>query len=217
MSIHFPSLGEYDHTNVDGFTFNPDLAQKLLADAGYPAGEKFPELELDISESNYLNIIVAEAIQKMLYDNLGINIKINYFSLSVLIDKFNNAESDFFGITWQADYPDPQNFLQIFNGRVVPEISYDENGKPVISPSYTNCSRYQNPIFDDYYDRAIHAKSQDSAMHYYYMADSLLIADAALIPIYYGNDIRLIQNNVHALPINNMEYRDFTRVFLSKE
>jgi hypothetical protein len=27
----------------------------------------------------------------------------------------------------------------------------------------------------------------------------------------------LIQNNVHALPINNMEYRDFTRVFLSKE
>ena len=212
-----PSLGEYDHTNVDGFTFNPDLAQKLLADAGYPAGEKFPELELDISESNYLNIIVAEAIQKMLYDNLGINIKINYFSLSVLIDKFNNAESDFFGITWQADYPDPQNFLQIFNGKVVPEISYDENGKPVISPSYTNCSRYQNSIFDDYYDRAIHAKSQDSAMHYYYKADSLLIADAALIPIYYGNNIRLIQNNVHALPINNMEYRDFTRVFLSKE
>ena len=54
-------------------------------------------------------------------------------------------------------------------------------------------------------------------MHYYYKADSLLIADAALIPIYYGNNIRLIQNNVHALPINNMEYRDFTRVFLSKE
>ena len=97
------------------------------------------------------------------------------------------------------------------------EISYDENGKPVISPSYTNFSRYQNSIFDDYYDRAIHAKSQDSAMHYYYKADSLLIADAALIPIYYGNNIRLIQNNVHALPINNMEYRDFTRVFLSKE
>ena len=58
---------------------------------------------------------------------------------------------------------------------------------------------------------------QDSAMHYYYKADSLLIADAALIPIYYGNNISLIQNNVHALPINNMEYRDFTRVFLSKE
>ena len=57
-------LSEYDHTNVDGFNFNPDLAQKLLADAGYPGGEKIPELELDISESNYLNIIVAEAIQK---------------------------------------------------------------------------------------------------------------------------------------------------------
>ena len=60
------------------------------------------------------------------------------------------------------------------------------------------------------------AKSQDSAMHYYYKADSLLIADAALIPIYYGNNIRLIQNNVHALPINNMEYRDFTSLFFQK-
>ena len=54
-----PSLVNMITPNVDGFTFNPDLAQKLLADAGYPAGEKFPELELDISESNYLNIIVA--------------------------------------------------------------------------------------------------------------------------------------------------------------
>ena len=69
----------------------------------------------------------------MLFDNLGINIKINYYSLSVLIDKFTNAKSDFFGITWLADYPDPQNFLQIFNGRVVPETEYDENGDAIVS------------------------------------------------------------------------------------
>ena len=54
-------------------------------------------------------------------------------------------------------------------------------------------------------------------MSNYYKADSILIADAAFLPIYYEHKIRLIQNNVHALPMNSMEYRDFTRVFLSKK
>ncbi len=212
-----PSLGEYDHTLVKGFGYDPDLARDLLAEAGFIDGIGFPEIELDISESNYLNIIVAEAVQKMLYDNLGVNIKINYYSLSVLIDKFTNAKSDFFGVTWLADYPDPQNFLQIFNGRVIPKVEFDENGNELILPSYTNFPRYKNESFDSYYDKAIHATDQDSAIHYYLKADSTLIADAALLPIYYGHNIRLIQSNVHALPINSMEYRDFSRVFLSKK
>ena len=212
-----PSLGEYDHTLVNGFSYDPELARSLMTEAGFKDGKGFPEMELDISESNYLNIIVAEAIQKMLFDNLGINIKINYYSLSVLIDKFTNAKSDFFGVTWLADYPDPQNFLQIFNGRVVPETEYDEDGDAIILPSYTNFPRYKNDFFDACYDKGIHAIEQDSAIYYYLQADSALIADAALLPIYYGHNIRLIQSNVHALPINSMEYRDFTRVFLSKK
>ena len=133
-----PSLGEYDHTLVNGFTYDPELARNLISEAGYKDGKGFPEMELDISESNYLNIIVAEAVQKMLYDNLGINIKINYYPLSVLIEKFINAKSDLFGVTWLADYPDPQNFLQMFYGQVIPEMKYDESGEAVVTPSYTN-------------------------------------------------------------------------------
>ena len=212
-----PSLGEYDHTLVNGFTYDPELARNLISEAGYKDGKGFPEMELDISESNYLNIIVAEAVQKMLYDNLGINIKINYYPLSVLIEKFINAKSDLFGVTWLADYPDPQNFLQMFYGQVIPEMKYDESGEGVVTPSYTNFPRYKNDYFDACYDKAIHAIEQDSAIYYYLKADSTLIADAALVPIYYGQNIRLIQSNVHAFPINSMEYRDLSRVFLSKK
>ena len=212
-----PSLGEYDHTLVNGFTYDPELARNLISEAGYKDGKGFPEMELDISESNYLNIIVAEAVQKMLYDNLGINIKINYYPLSVLIEKFINAKSDLFGVTWLADYPDPQNFLQMFYGQVIPEMKYDESGEAVVTPSYTNFPRYKNDYFDACYDKAIHAIEQDSAIYYYLKADSTLIADAALVPIYYGQNIRLIQSIVHAFPINSMEYRDLSRVFLSKK
>jgi peptide/nickel transport system substrate-binding protein len=54
-------------------------------------------------------------------------------------------------------------------------------------------------------------------MNNYSKADSVLIDAAAFVPLYYGHKLRLLQNNVHALPINSMEYRDFTRVFLSKK
>ena len=51
-------------------------------------------------------------------------------------------------------------------------------------------------VFDEFYDKAIHAKNQQQAMSNYYKADSILIADAAFLPIYYEHKIRLIQNNV---------------------
>lgn len=96
-------------------------------------------------------------------------------------------------------------------------MSFDESGEAVLTPSYTNFPRYKNDYFDACYDKAIHAIEQDSAIYYYLKADSTLIADAALVPIYYGQNIRLIQSNVHAFPINSMEYRDLSRVFLSKK
>jgi len=66
----------------------------------------------------------------------------NMKALQTQMDKFTNAKSDFWGMIWLADYPDPQNFLQLFNGAMVPGDS---------EPSYTNASRYINPIFDQFY------------------------------------------------------------------
>ncbi len=212
-----PTVGNYDNTNVRGFDFNPKLAQDLLAEAGYPGGEGFPDVVLEISENNYLNPIVAEAIQSMLKENLGVNIKIDYTSLTVLIERFTNGVSDLWGSIWMADYPDPQNFLQLFDGSSVPENSVDENGNAVLEPSYTNPSRYKNDDFDYFYSQAVGATSEEVAIENYYKADSVLVADAAFIPIYYEHYIRLLQNNVHGFPQNAMEYRDFTRVFLSKK
>ncbi|MDG2343330.1 MAG: ABC transporter substrate-binding protein [Flavobacteriales bacterium] len=212
-----PTVGNYDNSNVKGFDYNPEMAQELLAEAGYPGGEGFPNLVLEISENNYLNPIVAEAIQSMLKENLGVQIKIDYTSLTVLIERFTNGISDLWGSIWIADYPDPQNFLQLFDGSTVPKNTVDENGEVVLEPSYTNPSRYKNDDFDYFYSKAVSAISDEVAIENYYKADSVLVADAAFMPIYYEHYIRLLQNNVHGFPQNALEYRDFTRVFLSKK
>ena len=210
-----PSFGNYDNSNVQGFDYDPKKAQELLAEAGYIGGEGFPELSLEISENNFLNPIVAESIQSMLKENLGIKIKIDYTSLTVLIERFSSGVSDFWGTIWLADYPDPQNFLQLYESSTIPSKEFNENGETILKPSYTNPSRYKNKDFDYFYNKAVSATSDSVALKNYYKADSVLVSDAAFIPIYYEHYIRLLQNNVQGFPQNSMEYRDFTRVFLS--
>ena len=37
------------------------------------------------------------------------------------------------------------------------------------------------------------------------------------MPLYYEQYIRMLQKNIMAFPINGMEYRDLSRVFISKD
>ena len=77
-----PNLGTNEVERVKGFAYNPTLAKELLSKAGFPNGEGFPTIELDINESNYLNEKVALAVKKMLFENLGIKININYYIIA---------------------------------------------------------------------------------------------------------------------------------------
>ena len=66
----------YDTKVVKGFNYNPAKAKEYLTKAGYPNGEGLEELTLQINSGGGRNEQVAEAVQKMLMDNLGITINI---------------------------------------------------------------------------------------------------------------------------------------------
>ena len=142
----------------------------------------------------------------MLEENLGVKVIIDVMPFAEQIEKLSSGKAQFFRTAWVADYPDPVSFLGLFYGKNVP-ASMEEK-------SFINSSRFKNDAFDAKYEAA--TKEIDKAKRYamYKECDQILIDEAAFIPLYYNENDRLIQKNVKNFPINAMEYRDFTRVYI---
>lgn len=206
-----PSFKEYDIKSLKGFSFDVDKARKYMAAAGYPDGKGFPKLTLQInSGGGDRNIQTAEVIQKMLKENLNIDVEINVMPFAEHLESLETGKAQFWRSAWVADYPDPETFLSLLYGKNVPEKITDK--------SYLNSVRYKSPKFDSLFSAALREVDDKKRFNLYLQADQVAIDDAAIMPVFYDENYRLIQTNVKNFTANAMEYRDLSHVYFeSKE
>ncbi|MFQ5857266.1 MAG: ABC transporter substrate-binding protein [Anaerolineae bacterium] len=105
----FPCSQADDAEVQDIQAYDPELARRLLAEAGYPNGEGFPTLELWTRQRQI--VTESEAIQRMLKDNLGVEVQPRDVERSFYMDKLRAHEITLGLIQWAQDYADPTNFL----------------------------------------------------------------------------------------------------------
>lgn len=89
--------------------YDPEQAKALLAEAGFADGAGFPALELWTRQGQV--VTEAEAIQRMLQENLGIAVTPKDQERSFYMDKLRAYEIPLGIIQWAQDYSDPTNFL----------------------------------------------------------------------------------------------------------
>ncbi len=197
----------YNFKAINGYKFDPAKAKDLLSKAGYPNGKGFPKITLQInSAGGERNVQIAEVIQKSLKENLNVDVEINTVPFAEAIDAIQGGKVDFFRFGWIADYPDPESFLVLLYGKLVPPNQSDK--------SFTNTTRYNNPKFDSLFQAAQREPDLTKRMELYRMADQLGIDEGAIMPLFYEENYRLVQLNVRNFPANGMEYRDLTHVYL---
>ncbi len=201
-----PPFKGYDYENVKGYEFSAEKAKKHMAKAGFPNGNGFPEITLQINPGGGdRNVQIAEVVQKMLNENLGINIKIEQMQFAQHLENLETGKATFWRAGWIADYPDPENFLNQFYSKHVPE--------DISTKAYINSMRYQSLKFDSLFDIALREIDEAKRMELFRQADQVAIDEAAVMPIFYDENTRLIQVYVKNFPSNSMEYRDMTEVY----
>ena len=190
-----PGLPSFDETKVKGYDYNPEKVKELLFLAGYPDGKGLPEITLSTTEQ-YLEI--AEYIQSQLAE-FGIKIKIDVQKASVFKDAIANSKLNFFRKSWVCDYPDEENFLSLF---------YSKNW----SPKGFNYTHYSNPQYDVLYEKSQNELNDSTRRDYYQQMDQLLIDNAPVVPLYYDEVVRLVQNNISGLSSNSMNLLSLKKV-----
>ena len=160
--------------------YDPEQAQQLLVDAGYPNGEGIPALELWTRQGQYTR--EAEAIQNMLKETLGINVTVKDQERAFFMDKLAVHEIDFGLVQWGADFVDPSNFFDWWG----------------------NQSRHtwQNAEFNQLIDEARSLIDEEQRCMLYNEAETILASDVGAVFVVYPVTGSLYKPYVGGLPLN---------------
>jgi ABC-type transport system substrate-binding protein len=128
------------------FKLDMDLARRKLAEAkkelaakGLLRSGEVPQLTLDMSPPGGESARRGEFFQQQ-FAKLGLRLRFNLNDWPKQQEKVNNKQVQMYTMGWQADYPDAENFLQLYYS---PNID-----------KQTNNSNYANPEFDRLYEQA---------------------------------------------------------------
>jgi oligopeptide transport system substrate-binding protein len=202
-----PGMPGYDIKNIKGYSFDIEKAKQLLSEAGYPGGKGFPEVTLNINEGGGRNTQVMEAIQDMI-KKLGVPIKVQALQFAQHLDNIDAGRSDFYRLGWIADYPDPENFLNLFYGKNVPDNPKDKS--PI------NSFRYKNAKYDELFEKALRISDMKERYKIYQEAEQIMVNEAPLLFIFYDVDYRLVQPFVRGYALDPMHRVNMRYTWLDK-
>jgi len=185
---------------IKGYDYQPEKAKELIAQYIAETGDEAPEITIG-TNGQYLDI--CEYIQREL-EKLGMKVTIDVMPPSTLRQMKSSGELDVFRASWVADYPDAENYLSLF---------YSNNFTPN-GPNYTH---YKNAVFDSLYEASQSISDIDLRKILYERMDSIVIADAPIVPLYYDMVVRFVSKEVSGLGINPQNFLVLKRVKKAKK
>lgn len=170
------------------FSYDPERARELLAEAGYPNGEGWPGLEV-IYNTNEAHRKVAVAVQQMWKKELGVDITISNQEWKVYLNSVSQRDFQVARRGWIGDYVDPNNFLDLF-----------------ITDGGNNNTGYSDPVYDDIVlQRAPRAPTREARYALFREAETRLMEQMPIIPIYTYTSKHLVHPSVEGIYPNLMD------------
>ena len=179
-----PGFPGYDE-NVGGYDFDPEKAKRLVQESKYGANmNDFPDIVLAMPGSFGASVSSStEAILEMWRQTLGIDVEILQTEWATYLQDQRQGRYQMFGGSgWIADYPDPENFLDVL----------------LHSKSSNNHIGYSNPDVDRLLEQARIEQDQERRFSLYNQAEQMILKDAPWVLLSHGNSgYVLVKPNVN--------------------
>jgi oligopeptide transport system substrate-binding protein len=163
----YPAIGGFipptilGHSPDIGLPYDPLQARKLMSQAGYADGQGFPTVELFWDNSAMTTL---KFLKSQWAENLNVEIEIITTDFDEVLTELGTRNLNY--AAWQADYPDPHNFLCVAIQRTR--------------------SHWQNERFEHLIGEANSTINQRDRIRLYQEAEEILIEDAVVMPITYN-------------------------------
>ena len=192
--------GTPDYTSPDLLRHDPQEARTLLAQAGYPGGAGWPEVEYKFNTSeNHRKIAVA--LQQMWKDELNIEISLSNQEWKVFLDTLNEHDYTLARMGWVALDLNPATFLNTFT-----------------SESGINRTGFSHARYDEIMLR-LAPSAADKAERIALMqeAETLLMEALPVLPLYTYNSKHLVQPSVKGAPPNVLDLQNYKYISLDPD
>jgi oligopeptide transport system substrate-binding protein len=142
---------------------DPAAARQLLADAGFPGGEGFPEIPL-VSHGYGLEVAVATQLE----EELGISVPIEFREFADYLElRRTEDRAQLWNVAWSADYPHAHDFL----------------GLLLETGSASNEGQWSNADYDALIEQAAATEDPDEQASIYGQAQEILRREAPVVPV----------------------------------
>lgn len=171
----------------------PDIerARALLAESRYGGVAGLPPI---VAYGGW-----AATLRDVAEQELGLTIEVrNYEDFGAFLAALETKTLPMFSSGWVADYPDPENFLDLL----------------FRSGSSENHFAYSNPAVDTLLDRAAVEADEATRHALYREAERRILADAPLIPLYHDVEYMLVKPYVRGLTLTPLGILDLSTVEL---
>ncbi|MFC1846008.1 peptide ABC transporter substrate-binding protein [Chloroflexota bacterium] len=184
-----PNIPGYNE-NLSILEYDVEKAKGLIKESKYGSPENLPPITLTDSGQggdipDYLGAIIQDWRQ-----NLGVEVSVRQLQWEIFsLPHFLKQELDeIYTYGWIADYPDPQNFLDVL----------------FRSEADHNVGGYSNIAFDALLDKGAAELDETTRDTYYQQAEQILISDAGCLPLWYNTNFILVKPYVKNYAINAM-------------
>ncbi len=180
--------GMFAHNPNVGLGFDPEKARQLMREAGYRRASDVPPITLSYN-TDPTNTLIAQNIQAQWKKHLGITVSLENMEWKVYLRQLKEDTPQVFRLGWGADYPDPDNFMNLFT-----------------STSGNNNTHWGNAVFDRLISEGATEPDRSKRQKLYDAAQRILTEqDVPIIPLFFAAQNILIRPDFEGLQINAMD------------